>query len=31
MNEPRYHLSGVIHTKEELLEDFEGRYRIGKS
>ena len=24
MNEPRYHLSGVIHTKEELLEDFEG-------
>lgn len=24
MLEPRYHLTGVVHTKEELLEDFEG-------
>ena len=24
MDQPTYHLTGVIHTKEELLEDFEG-------
>ncbi len=24
MDEPRYHLTGVVRTKEELLEDFEG-------
>lgn len=24
MEEPRYHLSGVVRTKQELLEDFEG-------
>ncbi len=24
MDEPCYHLTGVVHTKEELLEDFEG-------
>ena len=24
MIEPRYHLTGVVRTREELLEDFEG-------
>lgn len=24
MEEPQYHLTGVLHTKQELLEDFEG-------
>ena len=24
MEEPKYHLSGVVHTREESMEDFEG-------